>query len=188
MRTKGFADPPPTSTQIVGFKRIRKLVPLVTGAGKITVGDVTSCLPLSTNNTEFRVLKMSVWGSDGGSSAGSLSCVFPVGLQSPAPYDPIPGDNSAWTDEGVAGQSRSQIHLTPAFAFRNYWISQLKNNAATVIGTFAHAGDTAPSTVIVDLTLQYRTVSQACPALDFLNQIQSTHESTDVYDHGYDLV
>lgn len=194
VRTRGPVDPPQTSVQIVGFKRIRKVVALPTGsgAGTITIGDIAGCLPLSTNNSEFRVLKMSVWGSDGSGSAGtqtpSLSCVFPVSNNPVTPLAPTPGDNAAWQDDGVFGQSRPHIHLTPSFEYRNYWLSPLKNGPGAIVASFVQTtGGTGSLSIVVDITLQFRTVVQACPALDHLNQIQSTHESTDEDDFDSDI-
>jgi hypothetical protein len=136
---------------------------------------------------------MSVWGNDGSVSATSthtpqLSCVFPVSNNPATPLAPTPGDNSAWEDDGVFGQSRPHIHLTPSFEYRNYWLGPLKNGPGAIVASFAQASPTSASNIVVDITLQFRTVVQACPALDHLNQIQSTQESTDGDDDEFDIV
>jgi len=151
IQTSGPRDPPQTSTNIVGVKRIRKKVQLVAGNGSINTTDIGTCLPLTT--AEFRIFKLSVWAS---ASAGSLlSVVFPT-MSSASP-----GDNSAWTDEGTQGSIRPQIHLTPNFAYRETWFSP---TSSLVVATF---GGTATDLLVVDITLQYRTAVQSCPAMDY---------------------
>jgi hypothetical protein len=166
VRALNVIDPPQTSTNVVGFKRIRKTVTLLSGAGSLPLGDVVSCLPLVS--PELRIVKLSCWHND----TGTLSVVFPV---SNPPSSPIggplsgtPGDNSAWSDDGSPGAVRAQIHLTPNFEYRNYWLSTARNGAAAIIATFGSSGT---GTLIVDVTLQYRTSVQTCPAsvhLDYL--------------------
>lgn len=159
VRTSGSRDPPQTTTNVVGLKRIRKTVTLVAGAGALTLGDVRSCLPITT--PELRILKISVWGPDG----GQISCVFPASISS------APGaDHSVWVDEGTTGQQRAQIHLQPNFAYRNHWF-ELAALATDPIATFGSL--TLTASLIVDLTVQYRTAVQSCPALDYLRVLQS---------------
>jgi len=172
-RARGLVDPQQTTTNIVGSKRIRKIVNLVSGVGAVTLGDVLGCLPLTT--PEIRVFKLSVWGND----VNSLSCVFPVftpNANSNPVTKGIPGDNSTWVDEGTPGQQRAQIHLTPNFDFRNSWLSTANNGNSAVLATFA-SGPTTPGggTLIVDLSLQFRTTKQSCPALTFLEELLSGH-------------
>ncbi len=112
IRAGNAMDPPQTTTNVVGFKRIRKIVNTNGGTGQLTLGDVRSCLPLTTPDVRF--VKLSVWSTD----EATLSCVFPVGSST----NVHPGDDSAWTDDGVPGNSRAQIHLTPAFDYRNFWL------------------------------------------------------------------
>jgi len=164
VRTSGPLDPPQTTTNVVGTKRIRKVVATLLGVGQLTLGDIRSCLPLST--PELRILKISIWGPDG----SQISVVFPIGTAS----NSNPGDNSVWVDEGTTGQQRAQIHLTPCFEYRNFWF--LAGQAdATLIATF---GSTAAvnSNLIVDLTVQYRTAIQTCPALEHLRALQLQSE------------
>jgi len=171
-RARGLVDPQQTTTNIVGSKRIRKIVALVSGVGSLTLGDVLGCLPLTT--PEIRVFKLSVWGND----VASLSCVFPVfnpPVNSLPALQGIPGDNSSWVDEGTPGSQRAQIHLTPNFEFRNAWLSTVNNGNAAVLATFAASGTSAPGQLIVDLSLQFRTTKQSCPALTYLEEILSGH-------------
>jgi hypothetical protein len=171
-RARGLVDPQQTTTNIVGSKRIRKVVALTSGVGALTLGDVLGCLPLTT--PEIRVFKLSVWGND----VASLSCVFPVfspPVPTPDRLQGIPGDNSSWVDEGTPGQQRAQIHLTPNFDFRNSWLSTAGNGNAAVLATFASSGTSGASQLIVDLSLQFRTTKQTCPALTFLEELLSGH-------------
>jgi len=165
VRTSGPVDPPQTTTNVVGMKRIRKIIAISTaGVGSLTLGEVRACLPLT--NPALRILKMSIWGPDG----SQISCVFPVGSAS----NLNPGDNSVWVDEGTTGQQRAQIHLTPCFEYRNFWfLTGLAS--ATVLATFGGNSGTA-SQLIVDLTVQYRTDIQTCPALDYLRELQAEDE------------
>jgi hypothetical protein len=174
VRCTGPSDPPQTTTNVVGTKRIRKVVSILASVGSITLGDIRNCLPL--DNPEIRILKLSVWGQDANPGVTSelpsaaISCVFPVGT----PPNTIPGDNSTWVDEGTRGQQRAQIHLMPCFEYRNFWfLTGL--SAATLIATFGQA--TATSQLIVDLTVQYRTAVQSCPAMDYLRQLQAQDEA-----------
>jgi hypothetical protein len=174
VRCTGPRDPPQTTTNVVGLKRIRKIIPIVASVGSLTLGDLRSCLPLTT--PEIRILKLSVWGSDAnpGTSAelpsAAISCVFPVGSAS----NLNPGDNSTWVDEGTHGQQRAQIHLKPCFEYRNFWF--LAGVAtSTLIATFGQA--TATSQLIVDITIQYRTAVQSCPAMDYLRQLEAQEEA-----------
>jgi hypothetical protein len=173
--TVGPRDPPQTTTNVVGVKRIRKNIAIAANVGTLTIGDIRLCLPLDA--PELRIMKLSVWGPDSGVGAGglpvapgSLSVVFPVGSAT----NSNPGDNSVWVDEGTSGQQRAQIHLRPCFEYRNFWF--LTGAAgSTVVATF---GLTTPTVavVIVDVTLQYRTAIQSCPALEHLRQLQAEEQ------------
>jgi hypothetical protein len=174
---RGARDPPQTATNVVGNKRLRKIVNITDGNGTLSLSDVVACLPFSTNNTEFRILKLSVWGPDF-TTAGftqSLSCVFPVATIVASPLIPTPGDNSAWEDDGTQGQSRAQLHLTPNFGYRTYWLSQPRNGIGALIASFSLLPlSTASQTLLVDISVQYRTVPQLCPAAEHLRQLQRT--------------
>jgi len=163
VRAGNAIDPPQTTTNVVGTKRIRKLVPLTLKVGQLTLGDIRSCLPLTL--PELRFLKLSVWGGDD----TDLSCVFPVGSIT----NLHPGDDAVWNDTGTPGNQRAQIHLTPAFDYRNFWFNS-GMPATTIIATFG-ADPGAPTLVnlIVDVTVQYRTAVQTCPALEHLDQIRA---------------
>lgn len=170
VRCSGPLDPPQTTTNVVGIKRIRKLVSLAAGVGSMIIGDLRGCLPLT--NPELRIMKLSVWGPDMGqqltdTQSHTLSVVFPVGQAN----NTNPGDNSVWTDDGTAGSVRAQIHLTPCFEYRNFWF-QTGVPGSTVVATFGLANETTADTIIVDVTLQYRTAVQTCPALDHLNDLR----------------
>lgn len=180
VQTGGSRDPPQTTTNVVGIKRIRKLVTLVAGAGSLTIGDVRSCLPLDA--PEMRIMKLSVWGPDANASlgsAGNVSVVFPVGTAS----NSNPGDNSVWVDEGTTGQQRAQIHLLPCFEYRNFWFVT-GVAAATLIATFGSAVATAQ--LIVDITVQYRTAIQSCPALEHLRALQAEEQLCQELFHSAD--
>jgi len=163
VRATGAFDPPQITTNVVGTKKIRHIVPITAGVGALTLNDIRACLPLT--NPELRILKLSAWGPDGTVSATSqLSVVFPVGLAS----NLVPGDNAVWVDEGTTGQQRAQVHLTPCFEYRNFWF--LTGLAGTtVLATFGTT--TLITSVIVDLTVQYRTAVQTCPALEHLRRL-----------------
>lgn len=143
-RANNRVDPPATSTNVTGFKRIRKVVTLVAGAGNLTINSITSCLPLT--NPQIRIVKLSVWGND----TANLGCAFPTSNG---------GDISVWSDDGVPGQSRAQIHLTPNFAFRSKWFLL---GDTSIIAQFTST--LATLSVIVDISLEYRTNVQSCPA------------------------
>lgn len=159
VRAAGPRDPPQTTTNVVGFKRIRKTVILTANVGSMTIGDLRNCLPLTT--PELRIMKLSVWSSD----TDTLSCVFPVGQSN----NTNPGDNSVWSDDGTPGALRAQIHLVPCFEYRNFWFQAGVSNS-TVVATFG-SNSIATGNLIVDVTLQFRTAVQSCPALDHLNEL-----------------
>lgn len=171
VQTTGSRDPPQTSTNVVGSKRIRKIVTLAVGVGQLTIGDIRSCLPLTA--PEIRILKLSVWGPDTSPTAtvpvGNISVVFPVGTASPL----SPGDNSVWVDEGTIGQQRAQIHLLPCFEYRNFWFPSA-TPTGTLVATFG--SPVAAANLIVDITVQYRTAVQSCPALEHLHALQMQSE------------
>lgn len=184
IRASNQRDPPQTTTNVVGFKRLRKtIIAPVSGNIAITVGDIASCLPFQTNNSEFRILKFSVWGPDSAGSTSSIfspiSCVFPVSNPATAGFNGTPGDNAVWADEGTAGHQRAQIHLTPAFDYRNYWLGPLNNGPGAIVSTISTS---TTSTVIVDVSVQYRTVVQACPAMEYLNELRREDVGFDVCD------
>lgn len=172
VRITGSRDPPQTTTNVVGFKRIREKVSLTLGVGALTVGTLRSCLPLS--NPEIRILKISAWAPD--DVPGSLSMVFPIGNTANSDR----GDNSVWVDEGTTGQQRAQIHLQPCFEYRNYWQPVGLANA-TPIATFGYPQGVLPVTVIVDVTVQYRTAIQSCPALEYLQELQELETCAELF-------
>lgn len=164
--TTGPVDPPQTTTNIVGIKRIRKKVQLTAGVGQITILDIQNCLPLTA--PEFRIMKMSTWAS---ASAGSLlTVVFPLGTSRAF------ADRSSWTDEGTQGSIRPQIHLIPNFSFRNAW---LQNSDPEFPGPVATFGGTATDLLVVDITLQYRTAIQSCPALTLACELMHSSDECD---------
>lgn len=149
IRTTGSIDPPQTTTQIVCVKRIRTKVQLAADTATLTADKIIACLPLT--NAEFRIMKFSVWGSAGANSF--IQVLFPSRA--------IDGDDSTWADEGTQGSIRPQVHLTPNFRCRENWIL---TSSTQVVATFQ---GTATDLLVVDITLQYRTVSQSCPAFWF---------------------
>lgn len=157
----GMSDPPQTTTNIVGFKRLRKVVKMAdpSGAANLTLSDLRACLPLTT--PDLRVVKLSVWSAN----ADMISCVFPVGSTN----NVHPGDDAAWSDTGVVGQSVAQLHITPAFDYRNFWFVS-GFDASTVLATFAGAAGTI---MTVDVSVNYRTAVQSCPALLYLNELRA---------------
>lgn len=160
VQTGNAMDPPQVTTNVVGFKRLRKHVTMTGGAGTLTLDDVRTCLPLTA--PELRFVKLSVWGDD----TENLSCVFPVGSST----NLHPGDNAVWSDTGVPGNARAQIHLTPAFEYRNFWFDA-GMAGTTVLATFG-SSPTDTATLIVDVTVQYRTAVQSCPAFAHLQKLQ----------------
>lgn len=149
MATTGPLDPPQTNTNVVGVKRIRKKLQLVAGNGTISSGDILSCLPFIVG-AAFRVMKVSVWGS---ATPGSF-------LQVQLGDGSVNSDIQTWTDEGTQGSVRPQVHLTPNFDFRNTWIGP-----SLAGGPIVAATGTAMDLLVVDITLEYRTFVQTCPAL-----------------------
>lgn len=125
------------------------------------MGDVRNCLPLTS--ADLRFLKLSVWAPD----HTLLGCVFPVGSTN----NLNPGDDATWTDEGVPGQSRSQLHVTPAFDYRNFWFVN-GFSGSTIIATFSSAAE-AGLALTVDVTVQYRTTPQSCPAATYLAELRA---------------
>jgi len=162
-------DPPQTTTNVIGNKRIRKVVAIAAGVGSLTLGELRTCLPLTT--PELRIIKLSVWGNDD----DMLSCVFPVGSAT----NVHPGDNAVWTDNGTPGNQRAQIHLTPAFDYRNFWFLSTAD-PTIVIATFGLSSSTATGSLIVDITVQYRTAVQTCPALEHLQQIRALQAQSEL--------
>jgi hypothetical protein len=151
---KGQIDPPQISTNVVGYKRLRHRITLVASSATLTVSNVRGCLPITT--PEIRITKLSVWAS---ASAGSfIRVVFPISTSTLVPV--LPGDNSVWTDEGTQGSIRPQVHLTPNFDFRNYWITA-EIPDATALASFTGL---PTDTIIVDVTVQYRSAVQGCPS------------------------
>jgi len=151
----GPIDPPATTNNIVGTKRIREKVQLVAGNGILTFATLLTCLPLTT--PEIRIMKLSVWAS---ATAGSfLQCVMTSGISN--------SDVATFTDEGTQGAMRPQIHIRPSFNFRNTWYSAA-SAGGTPVATF---GGTATDLLVVDVTLQFRTAVQTCPAYNLYKQL-----------------
>jgi len=145
----GFADPPPTTTQIVGQKRLREKVQLVGGVANFPLATPLSCLPLLA--PEIRVLKVSVWASAAANSL--LTVVF-------NPSNAGGGDAATFVDEGIQGSARPAVHLIPSFLYRSVWW-----NASGAVGvSLLTLGGTATDLLVVDVTVEYRTAVQACPA------------------------
>lgn len=169
VRSSRRSDPPQTSSNVIGFKRLRQKLS-VTGTGaSLTLGSIRSCLPISF--PEIRILHLSVWAPN----AKLLSVVFPVSnaISPPAIGSPdpgTPGDNSAWTDVGVLGNSVSQIHLRPAFDYRNFWFTP-SNRDPTIIATFG-ASLAVDEQLTLDISIQYRTAPSSCAALLHLKSLR----------------
>jgi hypothetical protein len=143
MATTGPIDPPQPNTNVVGIKRIRKKLQLVAGNGVLQATDIITCLPLT--GASIRILKFSAWGS---ATAGSFISVLFGNAASGS-------DTQTWTDEGTQGSIRPQIHLTPNFNYRNTWITT---------GPVASVSGTATDLIVIDVTVEYRTAVQSCPA------------------------
>jgi len=143
----GPQDPPPTDLRITGVKRLRKKLQLAAGTGIMTLGNVRSCLALGAAY-EFRVMKFSVWASAGANSL--LQVTFPTASD---------GDFATYADEGTQGAVRPQVHLMPNFQFRSRWFGAADDtqNLANFVGT-------ATDLLVVDVTVEYRSSSQSCPA------------------------
>lgn len=165
--TSGPKDPSPVTTNVKGVKRIRKKVQLAAGIGQMTIGDIITCLPLTT--PEIRIMKFSVWAS--ATSPSLLSVVFPVSNVTGF------GDNAAWNDEGTQGQQRPAIHLIPNFNFRSFWFTPAFSS--NVIATF---GGTATDLLVVDITVEYRTAVQSCPAMVYLQTLMHDSDLFDTHD------
>lgn len=173
-RVSNVVDPPQTSTQVVGVKRLRKNITINAGVGQLTLAELRTCLPLT--NPELRILKFSVWGQDGTPNVeaqnNAISCVFPISNPVAGTSPGSPGDNSVWSDNGTSGHQRAQIHLKPAFDYRNFWFTSL-NLGTELIATFGGDVNVVTTQFIVDITVSYRTAAQSCPALEHLEALRS---------------
>lgn len=162
----GPSDPPQISTNVVGNKVVRMVITPEPSVGSkfVLAKDILFCLPVL--NPDCRILKMSAWGED----HDYISCVFPVGGT-----DNGIGDDAAWSDRGVPGQSLAQMHVTPSFNFRNRWFS-LKGETRVATFSTTQKPDKTYKSVIVDFTLQYRTALQRCPAYLYLESVREEEE------------
>lgn len=167
VRASGPSDPPQLNTNIVGVKVIRKILTPEATTGNIMVlaKDLLNCLPVVNPNA--RILKMSCWGAD----HQQISCVFPAGGA-----DNGVGDDAAWSDRGVPGQSLAQIHVTPSFNFRNTWFSY---KGQTRVGVFSsqRSSTEAYLPLTVDFTIEYRTALQSCPAYLYLQEFRNKEQT-----------
>jgi hypothetical protein len=169
VRSSRRADPPQTSSNILGFKRLRQKLSVPVAGASLTLGSIRNCLPVTA--PEIRILHLSVWAPN----SKPISVVFPISnaISPPAIGSPdpgTPGDNSTWTDVGVLGNSVSQIHLRPAFDYRNFWFTSA-NRDPTLIATFG--GTLAVDELLtIDISVQYRTAPSACAALLYLNSLR----------------
>lgn len=152
-RVSGPVDPPQTCASVMGVKRLRKKVQLAAGNATLTLNDILNCLPFATDatfSTFIRILKLSVWGSAGPNSLVAVN--FPLHLNG------LPADSTEWVDEGTQGSIRPQVHLAPNFAYRSTWLTAGSvNNVALFAGT-------ATDLLVVDITVEYKTVKQGCPS------------------------
>lgn len=153
-KARGLSDPPQTSTNVTGFKRIRKEVTTAASAGSLTLGDIRTCLPVT--GAEIRILKLSAWA--GATAQNRLTVVFPVTIPTLAI-----GDNAVYEDEGTQNSMRPSVHLKPNFLYRNFWFTAAVP-LTTVIATFTSIP--AIEGLVVDISLEYRTSPQTCPALE----------------------
>jgi hypothetical protein len=152
-RTTGPVDPPPTSTNITGVKRTRHDIHLAAGVGSLSWSAVGNCLPIDNATSELRIIKLSVWGP--AAPGSDITVVFPIS-SAPTVY----GDAQTWVDSGTQGSLRPAVHLTPNFNFRSTFVSA---SLATPFATFG--GSIMSEDLIVDVTVEYRTNVQSCPAL-----------------------
>lgn len=151
-RVKGPSDPPPVTTDIVLTKIFRKAVTVSSTAPVPINGTfITGCIPGGVATFDrFRVLKISAYG--------------PANLQTDQTSLPslnlqVNDDLANFNDEGVYGSKRPALHISPGFDSRLTWRTDSSGPVATV-----STGATTPIIVIIDLTLELRTVSQTCPA------------------------
>ncbi len=144
----GPRDPPAVSTPF----RLTKTVPITLGlsSGAATFGwpNIVANTPACVTGTyNMRLVKLSVWAS------GSAPTVTtPV-----TPRQIILTDNTtdqmSFRDTGVPGQSLPQVHVTPAFALRQTWVSSSNTTALYNV-----SGDPTDQSCTVHATVEFSLI------------------------------
>jgi len=164
----GPVDPPMVNYALKLKHRHQFIASLTAAAGftSITAATALANLPGLAGITAFRLLKVSVYGSDTAAVTGS-GTTNPLGnyiaVQAPGDSSFLDANTQTFEDYGVTGAARPSIHYIPAFVQRERWYS---TSASDVLLKIANGYGTSQlsSSVIVQLSLELQSATES-PAL-----------------------
>jgi len=116
----------------------------------------------------FRVLKVSVWGSDFLPAQATNPIGNYVAAQAPGDASFLDANTQTFEDYGVTGSARPVIHYTPAFVQRERWYSSSSTDVVLRV-TNGNGSTATPSYVVLQLTLELQSANQAPAFMRFLN-------------------
>jgi hypothetical protein len=150
--TRGSQDPESVKDTVKVRHRVQLPLTVTSSGSAVTATSIAAVIPASgTAWPQFRILKIDVWGPDSTSTAAPFAS--PIALQM------VGGDGASFSDWGTQGQQRAQLHIIPDFEFRSIW--RLATGTTALFTVFSN--DTTGVSIIVNVTLEMRTATQALP-------------------------
>lgn len=159
----GSVDPEPVYSTIKVKHRIQLVLVVPTGGLPVTVAMITSVIPGSASWSQFRIMKLSAWGTDvtGTPGAGVVAPLPPLSIQFPGSTSNMPDiDSATFSDWGTAGAARANLHIIPSFSQRQGW--QPVSTTSGIV-QFTVVTGVAESNVIVNLSLELQSVTTPLP-------------------------
>lgn len=156
-QVRGPVDPVAINDTIKVRHRVQIPISASSSAVGVTEAIIASFIPGGpTAWPHFRILHIDVWGP-GDITTGSSS-LSPVAFSMSSAQR---GDGATFTDWGTFGSQRANLHIVPNFDFRSDW---KVSSATNVLFTLHSTGSSSlQQQLIVNVTLELRTVSQALP-------------------------
>jgi len=161
--SNGDPDPSPVNSTIKVQHKIQFTVMSSATANTpvfVTIGNLASNVPGVAGWDTFRLMKISVWGTD----TANIS----VDMNVPGSTVPSQGDAGVFTDWGTPGAARAALHIVPAFSQRQTW---LPLSTSSTTGMFSFSSLTSGVLCIFNLTVELQTLPVAAPQLS--NEVDS---------------
>lgn len=154
LRVAGPFDPPPTIADIVVTHKFTRRVLGDDTGGTFAINGSFILNSIPGGNVVFdriRILKVSVYGA---AAAGSFIRV--AGITGTGSPSVATSDAFSFEDFGTQGSRRPVVHFRPNFNIRSEWFTPSNNT-----GEFFNVTTSAGGEIIIQMTLQLRTIPQA---------------------------
>jgi len=131
-----------------------------TGARSVTVSQVLGSLFGANTGVFLRFKKISVWSQSYSTNGviGSDSETLTLTIPGYGTAGAIPGgDGALFSDNGVYGRRRPQLHITPPLLVQQFWINAGAVDAPDLFAILNMQGDDVAGTaVIIHVTVELR--------------------------------